>query len=307
MHIAAQIEQLIELHGLPADFSTTVNETYQPLAQHIAETSALRFTQQHPQPMVVGISGAQGTGKSTLSAFLQMLLEKCHNLTCAQISLDDLYLTQQQRKDLAERVHPLLCTRGVPGTHDISLGLGLLQSLRDEKSVTQIPGFDKAIDDRLAPEQWTSFNGQPKIIILEGWCLGAKAQQNVDDPINDLERNEDSDGRWRNFVNSQLDTSYQQLFEQIDTLIVLQAPSMERVRDWRELQEQKLAKRTTNIHRPTMTGEQLRQFIMHFERITRAMLDELPGRADIILELDNDHRITNTVHKKFVPTVNAKP
>ncbi|MDX1491675.1 MAG: hypothetical protein R3332_10330 [Pseudohongiellaceae bacterium] len=300
------IKEFIEQEKLPSSFRATAQQHYLPLAQHVLAQQALKESN-----YIVGINGAQGTGKSTLSLFLQRVLSGA-GLRVVTISIDDLYLTRSEREALAQNVHPLLKTRGVPGTHDIAMGTRLLEQLMaaDEDTLIQIPRFNKAEDDRYPQEQWSSHEGRADIIILEGWCVGAKPCDLSGDPINALERLADSEGNWRAYIQTQLNGEYQRFFDHLDMLVMLKAPSMECIIQWRTLQEHKLAQKlritseqeeVLDNSRPTdapnkgiMGDKELLWFIMHYERLTRIMLATLPSSADVLMEIDSQHNITST-------------
>jgi len=106
---------------------------------------------------------------------LSLALKHQHNLSCAIISIDDIYLTRKERSHLAETIHPLFKTRGVPTTHDVNLGVQIIQDLKLGK-VTKIPAFDKASDDRAPESHWTSIESAVDVILFEGWCIGAIPQ-----------------------------------------------------------------------------------------------------------------------------------
>src|SRR5690606_38821676 len=124
--------------GLPPAFIDTVNLYYKPLARGLAVRQ-----QQQGKPLIVGINGAQGTGKSTLSAFLTLILGDVYGLPTVSFSFDDLYLTKDQRQQKALAVHPLFKVRGVPGSHDIGLGIDVVHQLLDADACkkTPIPAF----------------------------------------------------------------------------------------------------------------------------------------------------------------------
>ncbi|PPC78832.1 hypothetical protein C4K68_03045 [Pokkaliibacter plantistimulans] len=256
------------------------------------------------RPMVLGINGAQGAGKSTLSNLLEIILSAGFGKRVVVFSIDDLYKTREERERLASEVHPLLMTRGVPGTHDIDLGLQLIESVKqaERHQATKIPVFDKSIDDRCDPMFWQEWEGSADVIIFEGWCVGAKPQADEEliAPVNTLEEVEDDQQTWRRYVNEQLKGLYAELFEQLDALVMLKVPSMEAVYAWRTQQEQKLAERVRMMgtHHATdglriMDAEQIRRFIMHYERITRHTLAEMPARADVTLHLNQHHQIAS--------------
>lgn len=239
--------------------------------------------------LIVGVCGAQGSGKSTLTASLQQLLQS-RGVATAVISIDDLYLTKAERSDLGQRVHPLLRTRGVPGTHDVALGRTTLDALA-KPGVVAIPSFDKACDDRRPIDQWPRATAPVRVVILEGWFVGAIPQsaQSLAAPVNALEKNNDSDGRWRRYVNDALAGEYQRLFSRIDLLILLKAPSFDVVYGWRLEQEEKLraaAAKTSGETSGIMSATEVRRFIEHYERISRHILEEMAGRADVVVELD---------------------
>lgn len=230
---------------------------------------------------LIAIAGAQGSGKSTLAA------EAAKALACATLSLDDVYLTRAERVDLAERVHPLFAVRGPPGTHDLALLDHTLTRLRaagaDDR--TPIPAFDKLVDDRRPETEWPVFGGQPRAILLEGWCLGATPQDPdaLTAPINTLERDEDPDGLWRREINDALAGDYAHLFATFDALLFLKAPDFDRVLDWRTQQEAGL----TGAPVPASRRAELSRFVQHFERISRHMLAGGVA-ADVVVELDRN-------------------
>ena len=295
------VSALIQQEGLPDSYAETVEKTILPLADRIC---ALHDTEK--QPIVVGIHGAQGTGKSTLTLFLREILLRHRNRSTANFSLDDIYLTRAEREDLAERIHPLFKTRGVPGTHDVALGQQVLNRLRSAapEDATPIPAFDKSRDDRVPRDHWPVFGGRAEVILLEGWCLDARPEKDsaLAEPMNRLEESEDPDGVWRRYVNDQLKGEYRQFFDEIDFLVMLKAPSMECVLEWRRLQEQKLAKKIRNAPKSgelhgnaqglrIMTNEEVGRFVMHYERVTRASFAEMPGRADVLINVAEDHSL----------------
>jgi len=276
---------------LPLAVSEHLSLVYTPLAQRLTQ----RLPQWQTVP-VLGINGAQGTGKSTAAALLAVLLSREGFKVCC-LSIDDLYLTRRERAQLAKEQHPLLQTRGVPGTHDLRLGIDLLDSLQnaDETSRIAIPRFDKAADDRKPKRDWEHWQGRPDLIIFEGWCLGARPEPTsaLALPVNQLEWKQDPGGLWRHFVNRQLE-AYQSLFGRLDFLVMLKAPSFDQVYSWRAEQEEALKARLQAQGQPlqrAMSDEQLRHFIEHYERLTRWILQDLPGRSDLVLSLNPEHRV----------------
>lgn len=255
--------------------------------------------------LVIGINGTQGSGKSSMVALLAQALVTGFGLRPALLSIDDLYLTRAERRRLAAERHPLLATRGVPGTHDVDLGVATIKALcaAGEGEQVAIPRFDKATDDRRPVEESATVTGPFDVVLFEGWCVGTLPQNGavLRQPINALEANEDADGRWRGYVNEQLARPYRRLFGLLDALVLLQAPSFDCVFAWRQEQEQKLAgfvqaqsskAPTSGVQAPgLMDDDALRRFISHYERLTRHNLQTLPERADLVLLLDDRRRI----------------
>jgi D-glycerate 3-kinase len=277
------ITEFIERERLPDGFRQLIADVHVPIARRIAAAARSHDTLQ------VGICGSQASGKSTLVMVLKALLDS-DGLATAVLSIDDIYRTRAERSELAARVHPLLITRGVPGTHDVGLGGRTLDALGREGAVS-LPAFDKQTDERRAPSLWPVVQGPVRVAILEGWCVGAMPQREEElvQPVNALESEEDSQGRWRRFANAQLAGEYQRLFERFDLLLMLQAPSFEVVYQWRCEQERKLRERVAaaggDLSR-VMSDAAIARFISHYERLTRHILAEMPARADVVLELD---------------------
>lgn len=236
---------------------------------------------------MIGIAGSQGSGKSTLCDFLALHLEPC-----AIISLDDYYLGRRERQHLARDRHPLLATRGVPGTHDTLAGIGTIQCLRNGPWQPPIPlrRFSKADDDVVPQQQWGSFSQKPRAILFEGWCVGCPPLLEIQPPINALEAEEDSDGSWRRGIQRALEEEYLAWFSEMDALVFLQAPSFEKVFEWRAQQEARLRQRQPDGPQLMSEGE-LRRFLDHYERLTRHMLQFLPMLADATIVLGDDHRM----------------
>jgi D-glycerate 3-kinase len=257
----------------------------------IVAQAAAGWLDTESRPLILGICGSQGSGKSTLARQLAERLE----VRTATLSLDDLYLGKAARAKLAREVHPLLATRGVPLTHDVMLGRAILDDVKARRPV-RLPRFDKASDESLPETQWQAIEGPLDLLIFEGWCVGAAPQAEADlsAPVNDLERTEDAGGRWRRAVNDALAGSYQLLFARIDRLVLLAAPGFEVVRGWRTQQEAELRATLAEADRDpalAMTDAQIDRFIQHYERITRAILDEMPARADLTLRLDSERQV----------------
>lgn len=283
----AALRHFIQTENLPASYLQDVEKWYVPLVQDLSQ----KITE-HQGTFVLGIHGCQGSGKSTLASLLVILFQEMLDLRSINLSLDDFYLRLTEREKLAANIHPLLITRGVPGTHDVDLALDVLKALKQPGSVA-IPRFDKAIDDRVAEFDWQQVDGPVDVIILEGWCLGVGPQQDkeLEEAINELEAKEDK-GVWRNYVNDKLANEYQELFKMLDMLLMLKAPDFSNILDWRLQQEEKLKEKSKHVgDAKLMSKDELIRFISHYERLSRHALQTVPAKADVVYQLNDQQGI----------------
>ena len=288
---ADPISALIAREGLGPSYRAIADGPWREIADRIAV-----LARKNARPVIIGINGSQGSGKSSLCLFLELILERAHGIKASTLSIDDLYLTKAARQSLAATVHPLLATRGVPGTHDIALGAAVLEAFLAGEPDLRLPRFDKARDDREPADCWPAAAAPLDVLLFEGWCVGAPPQppEALDAPVNALEANEDQGGHWRRLVNDALAGPYRALFDRIDMLVMLVAPGFEAVSAWRELQEQKLRARTLDERAGGgMSPAEIGRFVAHYERLTRHMLAVMPQAADVVVTLGADHGIKN--------------
>ena len=246
--------------------------------------------------IILGLSGGQGSGKSTFAQFLKIILEKKYNLKTIVVSIDDVYKTKKERIRMSKRINKLFLTRGVPGTHDIIFLINYFKHfIKRHNNTFLIPKFDKSTDDRFSKKFWYKAKTNVDVFILEGWCVGARSEssiQNLERPINKLEYLEDKKCIWRKKVNEHLNNDYKYLFSFIDLMIYLKIPSFKKVLDWRTLQENKIkySIKTRSSKFKIMTDNQIKRFIMFYERITKKMLIDMPKFADIIVPIKSNHQ-----------------
>ena len=253
------------------------------------------------KPYFVGLAGGQGTGKTTVSSIIEIVLRKYFKLNTFKISIDDFYKTRKERISLSKKTHPFLMTRGVPGTHDINIMLNFFKKTKSKNFRSlKLPKFDKAIDDRCDKKLWYSIKKRPDVIIFEGWCVGARAENNntLKKHINALERKEDKKLVWRKFVNQQLKLKYKKLYAQLDCLLFLKAGSFSLLQKWRLKQEKKLRLNNVGIkNSKIMNKKDVIKFMQTYQRVTQNMLKYAPKYSSIILNLNRNHQIKSVKYK----------
>ncbi len=254
------------------------------------------------KPFILGLSGGQGSGKTTISSIISIILSKYFKLNVFKISIDDFYKTRKKRLELSKKVHPLLMVRGVPGTHDISIMLDFFKRIKEKKFKSiKLPRFNKATDDRYNKKLWYSVKRRPDVIIFEGWCVGAKAEQNytLKTPVNSLEKLKDQKLIWRRFINKQLKSKYKKLYDQLNCLLFIKAKNFSLLRQWRIKQEKKLRlkNKRSNNHK-IMSNKEVINFMQTYQRVTQNMFKYVPKYASIILNLNSNHQIKSVIYNK---------
>ena len=251
------------------------------------------------RPYFVGLAGGQGTGKTTISSLIRIILIKYFRLNVFRISIDDFYKTRKERINLSKRVHPMLLTRGVPGTHDINMMLNFFRNSKSKKfKRLKLPTFNKAIDDRFNKKKWYDLKKRPDVIIFEGWCVGAKSEKNLTlkKTINSMEKIKDQKQVWRNYVNHQLKSKYKNLYSQLNCLIFLKAKNFSLLQKWRLKQERKLGVKS-KVKSKIMSKADVLNFMQTYQRITQNMFRYMPKYASIIFNLNSNHQIESAVYR----------
>ena len=244
-------------------------------------------------PYFIGLTGGQGSGKTTLSIFIQKILKDVFKKRSVGFSIDDIYKTKEERERVAKKIHPLCSVRGVPGTHDIGLGNKTIDSLFRAQSdtYTYIPSFSKILDMHHPKKDWRKYKGRPDFIFFDAWCGGAKPipDNKWRPPLNKLEKEKDPDQVWARWSNNELAGDYQKLFYRFDKLIFIQVEKMENVYENRWLQEKNMSKgiKDKELLKNIMNKDQIKNFVMHYERLTRHILDEMPNQADIVINRED--------------------
>lgn len=285
----------LDRHRLDAGYLTHAQCWFEPLAMSLLTHCIGAKGAQPAPPLLVALNGSQGSGKTTLCAWLCAYLQAEHGVRAVALSLDDFYLGRQQRAELAHAVHPLLATRGVPGTHDMTLLQTTLDALLApaRPAPVAVPRFDKARDDRRPRSRWDNIEGRVDIVLLEGWCLGVQPEPAaaLAQAVNELERQEDPDALWRGYANNALRRDFLPLYERVDKWVMLAAPSFDCVYRWRLEQEHKLALATRGDQQRVMSDEQVARFIRFYQRLTERCLVTLPAAVDYLYTLNEAREI----------------
>lgn len=243
--------------------------------------------------LFLGLSGGQGSGKTTVTGILKIILKKYFKRKIHTSSIDDFYKTLEERDKISNTMHPLFKTRGVPGTHDTNLIKKFFDFIKKKKfKKFKLPKFDKSIDDRLNEKYWFNVKERPEIVIFEGWCVGAKPQLNslLKKPINILEKYEDEDLIWRKHANEKIKREYKKIFAMIDNFIFMKISNFNMVFKWRLLQERKL-KKGSHTTKKIMSYDKIKRFVMFYQRVTLQMFKDMPKIASVVLTLNNKHQI----------------
>lgn len=241
------------------------------------------------RPLIQGILGGQGTGKTTLGRVLGVILDYLGYRTIS-ISIDDLYKTYQDRQLLQEE-DPRLIWRGPPGTHDVDLGLQVLDKLTSPhqyKSI-QVPRFDKSawggIGDRTNPEIVESAD----IVLFEGWFVGVQPlDPSIFNTLTLAPIETDSDRKFARDTNERL-KDYLPLWERLDKLIVLYPTDYRLSLQWRLQAEQEMMA----TGKSGMTESQVYDFVKYFWKTLHpelfiTPLTQNPDLVDIVMEINPD-------------------
>tara|TARA_B100000945_G_scaffold28507_1_gene19782 strand:+ start:1339 stop:2208 length:870 start_codon:yes stop_codon:yes gene_type:complete len=239
------------------------------------------------------LSGSQGSGKSTLAKLLKLVIEKYYTKKVMLLSIDDYYLCKNQRLKLSKKIHPLLLTRGVPGTHDIKALKYHINQFQNQNFPISTPIFNKLKDD-ISKKRKVIHNAQ--ILLLEGWCCGSVpiANQYLFKNINSLENTYDKNTNWRKYYNSLLRNEYKSVFSLFDKKIYIKAPSFKYVLKWRYAQEKR---NVSNSNKNIMNKAKLKEFIQHYEKLTKWMMLTMPNKADILIKINSNQKIEKLLFK----------
>ncbi|NET54928.1 MAG: glycerate kinase [Symploca sp. SIO2E6] len=256
-----------------------------PLARQL-----VLWRQQLGRPLIQGILGGQGTGKTTLGTVLHLILA---HLGCQSISLsiDDIYKTYEERQRLQQE-DPRLLWRGPPGTHDVELGLQLLEQLRqpNQQAPIAVPRFDKSAWGGIGDRRGTELVENVDIVLFEGWMVGVRPlnpavfAQNTPASIQTP-----ADRLFAREMNERLQ-DYLPLWEYLDRLIVLYPIDYRLSKQWRLQAEQEMIA----TGKSGMSDTQVSQFVEYFWKSLHpelfiTPLTKNPGLVDLVVEVNWDH------------------
>ena len=231
------------------------------------------------------IAGSQGSGKSSLSKLIKLYLEKFCYKSVVIISIDDFYLSKNQRTQLSKNIHPLFLTRGVPGTHDLELMNKKIKQILNKEFPIYLPIFDKVSDSRKRTYKKIL---KADVVIFEGWCAGSQPvdQNYLQKNFNNLEKHKDKNFIWRNSYNKYLN-EYQKLFSQFNFFIYFQFNQWDHVLNWKYKQELELRDKKKDLG----LKKYLREFIQYYEKVSKWMHLKVPKYCNILIKLDDHQKI----------------
>ncbi|KAI3630551.1 hypothetical protein MIR68_011986 [Amoeboaphelidium protococcarum] len=248
------------------------------------------------RPLLIGIQGVQGIGKSFTTAKLRESLCEQGFKTMA-LSIDDFYNTHDQLQQLSrESKNPLWEQRGLPGTHDVELMQNVLHKIMtNNEGEVQVPTYRKeAHSGQGGRGHFQTISLPADVVILEGWMVGfvAQADEFVGDTLTMLDYNETMIKNAKQ-VNKEL-RRYERVFSMLDMLIALRSDTLENVYQWRLEQEQELILRTGK----GMSSSQIKEFVDRFMTCYHIYLQSLYQQANIVITLNGDRQIVNIIQSK---------
>jgi|GEM_PF-27379 len=272
----------------------TAESSWKPVAQKIAPIIA-QEKQKLGRPLILGILGGQGTGKSTVCELLVKILKREHRLNAITFSLDDLYLPLTEREYIRDYIDSRLDRRGPPGTHDIFLGLELFNQVSSGKYNIYIPRFDKKLHngqgERIKPYKVSE---KIDIVLFEGWFVGVRPidfdqlkKQLVSIPDNekDIEFAKDCNRRLKNYLP---------LWEQLDQLMILAPEHYSLSLQWRIEAEERLRQPRRGISK-----KEIEIFVKYFWRALHPELYINPLTQDpryLVIDINSQYNPINIRH-----------
>lgn len=273
---------------IPTSPLQTLWRVWMPLAYQIAEAR-----EKLNRPLIQGILGMQGAGKTTLTTVLQIIVEQL-GYQCCCLSIDDLYKTYAERQQL-QAEDSRLKWRGPPGTHDVDLGIQILDQVRANETDTriQVPRFDKSAFEGQGDRSGFETIPTADIVLFEGWFVGARPIQpqvfeQAPSPIDTP-----ADRQFAAEMNQRLQ-AYLPLWDRLDRLMVLNLADYQLSKQWRKEAEHK----AIAAGNAGMSDAEIDEFVDYF---WKALHPELfvkpltthPNGADLVITVNADHTLGN--------------
>ncbi|GME93234.1 catalytic activity protein [[Candida] boidinii] len=224
------------------------------------------------KPLIIGVSGPQGSGKTWTSERLTNKIREAYpDKLTINFSMDDFYLTHedQQKLTISNPGNSFLSGRGLPGTHDLEFLNKILHKLLNKDKDIIIPRYQKGAfsgeGDRCPENEWQDLTGKSvDIIVFEGWFNGYLPYDNTDELLKS----------WNHIVtelkptfkgfnidhiirlNNDLE-KYVKIWKLFDTFIFMTTDSIDNVYTWRIQQEHNLISEFGT----GMTDDQVTKFV----------------------------------------------
>ncbi len=243
--------------------------------------------------LIQGILGGQGTGKTTLTSMLEIILARLGKTSIA-ISLDDLYKTYIDRQQL-QAEDPRLKWRGPPPTHDVELGIKILDELRENnrQEPIYIMRFDKsAYEGKGDRSPHNEIINPVDIVLFEGWFVGVEpVAESVfiqpPPPIitsTDIAFAKDTNNRLKNYLP---------LWQKMDRLMVFFPTDYRYSKEWRKEAEHK----AIAMGKAGMSDREIDEFVDYFWQALHPDLFVKPlltnPRVNLVVEIEKDRSIRN--------------
>ncbi|ODV84579.1 hypothetical protein CANARDRAFT_8562 [[Candida] arabinofermentans NRRL YB-2248] len=207
------------------------------------------------KPLIIGIEGPQGSGKTYLSTKLtKKLSEEYPSLKIVTVSMDDFYFTFQEQLRITQSNpgNMLLEGRGLPGTHDLKLLLECFDKIQMGQLPISIPFYDKSLHggkgDRANMTEWNHVTDRKiDVVLFEGWFNGYLP---YDDDTQLLSNWKKIQSEWNPKFNSlslehisklnQDLKNYVKIWKKFDCFVYLTTTNLSNVYKWRLQQEHNL-------------------------------------------------------------------
>lgn len=255
------------------------------------------------EPLIVGVSGPQGLGKTYLvRELLSSLGKKFPNLVIGGFSVDDFYVPHSHQLAISAHAkqegNELLQGRGLPGTHDTELLYKTLINIRNKHPGVQIPLYDKSAyngqGDRRSTDKWQQLTTPVDVLLVEGWFNGFKALDSH--TLRNAYLTEPPSGvvqRHKLFhieeVNDKL-AEFHPIWDLFGAFVFLRTNDIANVYRWRMEQEEALVAETGS----GMTSHQVVHFVDRYMPVYRLYYWRVdPPSPSLVVDINEKRQVTN--------------